>query len=82
MAEGATFMTGTAARGGRARGSWSSHGGDEIFHATANGRKDVAEALEASADSAAVADLRPKPEGWERGVVAEPEKAMEKKPKK
>ena len=29
------------------------------------GDMDVAEALEASADSAAGADLRPRPEGWE-----------------
>ena len=38
--------------------------GAEVAEAAAGGM-DVAEALEASAESAASADLRPRPEGWE-----------------
>ena len=50
------------------KGKLAPHGLDAETAETAKaaaGDMDVAEALEASAESAAGADLRPRPEGWE-----------------
>ena len=54
----------TEAKGPGQRGSAPRGLGAEAAEADAEGM-DVAEALEASAESAAGEDLRPRPEGWE-----------------